>query len=160
MATKYKGEVEFQDSEGQTFVLRLSTFQYVTIQPQAEKLDGRAWQLFILHQALVNGADAQKKMTKEEAGEILDDIGYLKADELISATKFGLNSKQAADEVTRRRKEAVTEANQALAEKVTALKRGVTDEALLSAIDLVAAKVTEGTDTHGNPPLAAISSNS
>jgi hypothetical protein len=160
MATKYKGEVEFQDSEGQTFVLRLSTFQYVSIQQQAEKLDGRGWQLFILHQALMNGAESQKKMTKEEAGEILDDIGYLKADELISATKFGLNSKQAADEVTRRRTEAVKEANQALAAKVTALKRGVTDEALLAAIDLVAAKVTEGSDVTGNPLQAAISSNS
>ena len=160
MATKYKGEVEFQDSEGKTYVLRLSTYQYVSIQAQAEKLDGRAWQLFILHQALVNGAESQKKLTREEAGEILDDLGYLKADDLISATKFGVNSKQALEESKRRAEAATAQANQALARKVEALKVGVTYEALLTAIDLVAAKVTAGSEGSANPPAAETTSSS
>lgn len=157
MATKYRGEVEFQDSSGQTFVLRLSTYQYVNVQSQADKLAGRAWQLFMFHQALVNGADAQKKMTREEAGEILDDIGYLKADDLISATKFGANAKQVAEEVKRRQAAAVSEANRALVAKIQALKDGQTDEAVLAAIDLVAAQITDTGDGAVNPPEPAIS---
>ncbi len=160
MATKYKGEVEFTDSEGQTFVLRLSTFQYVSIQAQAEKLEGRAWQLFMLHQALVNGAESQHKMTREEAGEILDDIGYLKADDLISATKFGVNSKQASDEIKRKHAEAVKDATKVFLAKVSALKAGETDEVLLEAIDRVAGKVAESLKPEGsaNPPVAETTS--
>ncbi len=157
MPTKYRGDVEFTDSEGTPYVLRLSTYQYVSIQPQAEKLEGRGWQLFILHQALVNGAEAQKKLTREQAGEILDDIGYLKADELISATRFGVNSKQAADDVKKRHALAVKDATKAFAAQVSALKAGVTDETLLEAIDRVAAKVIDGIgpEDSANPPPAA-----
>jgi hypothetical protein len=157
MPTKYQGDVEFTDSDGTPYVLRLSTFQYVSIQAQAEKLDGRAWQLFILHQALINGAEAQKKLTREQAGDLLDDIGYLKADELISATRFGVNSKQAADDLKKKHEAAVKDASKAFAAKVSALKAGVTDEVLLEAIDRVAAKVLDaiGPDEgSANPPPA------
>lgn len=103
MANKYRGFVEFTDSEGTKYVLRLGTNEYLAVEDEASKLDGRRWQRFMFHLALIHGDEAQKALTLEEAGEILDDIGYLKADELLNQTRFGKNAKEAVEEGKKKR---------------------------------------------------------
>ncbi len=108
MANKYRGEVEFTDSEGTKYVLRLGTNEYLRVQKEAEKVAGLEWQRFMLHQGLICGAstagcESQKDLTLEQVGELIDDIGSLKADDLISLTRYGKNSLDAAKEYKKRR---------------------------------------------------------
>ena len=97
MANKYRGEVEFQDSDGKSYVLRLGTNQYITIQKALEKLDGVEWQRCILRAALINGAETQKDLTLEEVGDLIDDLGVSRVDELIQQTRWGVMSTEALE---------------------------------------------------------------
>lgn len=106
MANKYRGEVEFQDSEGTTYVLRLGVNEYLDVEKEAEQLAGRRWQRFMFHQALIHGAESQRNLTLEDAGELMNDIGYVRCDQLLSETRFGKNSAEVAKEVQRQIDEA------------------------------------------------------
>lgn len=158
MANKYRGFVEFDDPEdGQKYVLRLGTHQYLAVQAEADKLEGRAWQRFMFHQALIHGTENQREMTLEDATEIVDDLGYLRVDELLNETRFGKNAKAAADEMKRRREEAERQAATTIGLKIKALKHGVTDPAVLKTLDDVAASLEGMTTGAGsaNPPAVA-----
>lgn len=105
MAKKYKGEVEFQDSEGKSYVLRLGTFEYCEIEEKLATMNGRKWQLHIFHAALVNGSEAQQKMTLRDAAEIIDDLGAKRVNELIEETRFGADAKKIVDEANAKKGE-------------------------------------------------------
>lgn len=146
MANKYRGFVEFADSDGQKYVLRFGTNEFVANQAELLKLDGREYQRFFLHKALVyggkaDGYEAQESMTLEDAGDLLDDIGYIRANELIEQTKFGINGKAAMERDRKAREEAALAAARTIGLKIKALKQGVTDPAVITALDDVAAKI-------------------
>jgi len=165
VSNKYRGEVEFTDSEGTKFVLRLGTNQYLSAEKELAALDGRAFQRRLFHLALVNGGpEHQKKMTLEDAGELLDDLGFIKANELINETKFGSNVRAAEAAAKKIRDEATLTAAKTLSEKISTLRSGVTNSEVLAAMDRVRDKLEEmevaarAVEGNGNPPQAATSS--
>lgn len=164
MANKYRGDVEFTDSDGKSYVLRMGLNQYIETKKKLVGLETDEWLRTYFHAALVHGAESQKELTIEQAGEIIDDIGLKRADDLIKETKYAKDSDQAIQIERGRRAEAEAEAAQTLAAKVVLLRKGVTDQTVLDAIDQVLGKVHEmeaaavkaaGT---GNPPAAATNS--
>jgi len=134
MAIKYKGEVSFKDTEGREFVLRLGTFQWMNNQERLNALlregKGQDYQTGLFHLALVNGAEAQKELTLEEASEIRDDIGYVKADDYMKKTKFGQNVHDAAETEKAERAAATARAAAMIKPRIEKLrKKGGTDVA-------------------------------
>ncbi len=101
---KSKGDVRFTDSDGTEYVLRFGTNDYIRVQKQAEELAGREFQRFLFHQALLCGAESQKDLTLEDAGDIIDDICLSTATELFDQTRFGRNVKQTSEKAEAARK--------------------------------------------------------
>ncbi len=165
MASKYKGEVEFQDSTGATFVLRLGTYQWMTNNDRLQKMldagKGRDYQCNLFHIALVNGSESQKKLTLEDAVELLDDIGYVRANELIEQTKFGRNVNEAQEHDKKEKQASAARAAIALMPKIDALNRDATDPDVKKALDevVVAIKAMQNGTGSANPPEETTSSN-
>lgn len=87
----HKGRVEFQDSDGQTYYLKMGTNAFVEIQDELAKQHGYGHTLVFFHQALVKGDVSQKDMTREEAGDLIDELGYVRVKELTDQTTFSKN---------------------------------------------------------------------
>ncbi len=99
-----KGEVRFHDSDGTEYVLRFGTNDYIAVQKEAEALSGREFQRFLFHRALLCGSEAQKDLTLDDAGDIIDDICLSTATELFDQTRFGRNVKQTSEKAEADRK--------------------------------------------------------
>ena len=157
MANTYRGEVEFQDSEGKTYVLRLGTNQYISVQSTLEKLEGVTWQRFLFHTALTNGSETQKAITLEEAGDLIDDLGLDKVNDLIQSTRWGVMSEEA-------RKKREAESKAALSVRMlsaldTAKKKGASDDQLAQLrTEIKSLAAVNGSGT-ANPPTEATGSN-
>jgi len=157
MAIKYKGEVEFADSTGQKFVLRLGMNQFVAASKDLDALEGRAYQRAMFHLALINGADSQKDFTEEDAGEIIDDLGFVRANELIAKTKFGHNVDEASKSDERQRQMALSIASDTLIQKIAIVRGTTKDAATVKALDRLEAEVkalAEKPEGSANPPMA------
>ncbi len=143
MANKYKGEVPFEDSTGEKYVLRLGTFQWLSHQDDLQALlakgKGRDYQCQLFHLALVNGADSQKDITYED--EIVDDLGYDRANELIEQTKFYKNVTATREAEAKKKRAAAAEAAAALSVTLDGLKKDQTDPNVLKALDEVEAAI-------------------
>jgi hypothetical protein len=162
MAIKYKGEVSFTDSEGREFTLRLGMNQFVAAQKDLDALDGRSYQRAMFHLALVHGADTQKDLTLDDAGEIIDDLGFVRTNELLTKTKFGHNVDEATKNEERQRSIAMNVAADALTRQIDAVRADTKDSAALKVLDKLAKSVNarrpkdEGS---ANPLEATASSN-
>ncbi len=141
MANKYKGEVPFTDSTGQEYVLRLGTFQWLSHQDELQALlaqgKGRDYQCQLFHLALVSGSEAQKDLTYEDAVEIVDDLGYDRANELIEQTKFYKNVTATREAERVKKRAAAAEAAATLSVTLDGLKKDQTDPSVLKALDEV-----------------------
>ncbi len=91
MARYQVPSLEFQDSTGQTFKFQITTNVYAASQKQLEQMSGTLRLQKTFHLGLINGSEDQKGLTLTDAGDILDDIGMVKANELIDQTRFGKN---------------------------------------------------------------------
>jgi len=169
VANRYRGDVEFEipisDSEQKTYVLRLGVNQYLAAQKELETLDGRAFQRRLLHLALVHGAESQKDLTLEDAGDLLDDLGFVRANELINQTKFGRNIEVAQAAEKAARDVAAAAALKSLTAKLAAVRKDIADPEILHVIDGLLAKLDREAAAHaaegaGNPPGAATRSSS
>ncbi len=159
MAIKYKGEVEFQDSTGRTFVLRLGQFQFLSNKQRLAGLEPQEYQTHILQIALVAGAESQQDFTFEDAAEIIDDLGYKRINDLIKQTKFYRN----VDEVTEADKvekaAAAARAAAALTPTIQALRKDASAESL-AILDALEQEITAGQPKaagSANPPAAGMS---
>lgn len=161
MAIKYKGEVPFTDTEGREFVLRLGMNEFVTAQKELDALDGREYQRAMFHLALLHGAESQRELTIEDAGEIIDDLGFIRTNELIAKTKFGHNVDEATKQDKRQRDVAVAMAADALIEQIDSVRTATKDPGTLKVLDKLAKGVSarkpkqEGS---ANPSVATASS--
>lgn len=96
MANKYRGEVEFEDSEGTKYVLRLGMNDYIKHRATLDKLTGVEHLRATFHAALVP-QEARQNLTIDQVGDLLDDIGYERGRDLIVQTKYGGEAKRAAE---------------------------------------------------------------
>ncbi len=159
MAIKYKGEVEFQDSTGQTFVLRLGQFQIVDNQKVLDQLKGQAHQTQVFLIALRAGAESQKAFTTEDASEIIDDIGYTRLDELLRQTKFYHNVNEAADVKKAEEKAATLRATALLMASIEKMRDGA-DPAKTEVIDALEQDISRlQKEGSANPPETTTTSN-
>lgn len=116
MANKYRGEVEFtNEADGKTYVLRLGTNEWISIAGAAAKLDGMEWTRLVFRAALIHGKEDQAEMSLEDVGELMDEIGHVKVDELIKQTRWGvMTSAQIAKlqaEIDKKKAEATATGN-------------------------------------------------
>ncbi len=162
MANKYRGEVEFEDSTGQKFVLRLGVNQFIDAQKEIDVLEGRAYQRALFHLALIHGAESQKDMTVEDVGELLDDIGFVEFNRLYGKTKFGSNVEQANQFDKRNRDVAMTIAVSSVVERVEKIRettKDVDQKALLGRVVAVVTSMLPKAEGSANPPEATTPSN-
>ncbi len=162
MANKYRGEVEFEDSTGQKFVLRLGTNEFISAQKELDKVDGRAYQRALFHLALIHGAESQKDMTVEDVGELLDDVGFVRFNELYGKTKFGSNVEQANQFEKRHREAALAMAVAQITERVERMRATTKDtdqQALLGRVITTITSMLPKDEGSGNPPEATTLSN-
>lgn len=87
--------LEFQDSTGQTFFFQITTNTYAEAQKSLEAMTGTLRLRTLFRLGLINGSEDQKTLTLADAGDILDDLGIVKANELIGKTRFGKNLEEA-----------------------------------------------------------------
>lgn len=96
MANTTRGEVEFKDSDGKSYVLKLGANQMATHQDELDKLSG-VKSLRRLLQIALTWKDDQKSMTAEQVGDLIDDLGIDRMNELIEQTRWGAMAKEAGE---------------------------------------------------------------
>lgn len=164
MANRYKGEVTFKDSLQDEFVLRLGTFQWMEHQDRLNAFlsagKGRDYQTNLFHLALINGSEKQKDMTLEDAVEILDDLGYIRANELMQQTKFGKNTHDASETERREQEAATARAAAVLKPKIRKMRKVATAPEAIEAIDAFEGFIDglQPKEGSANPPESTASS--
>jgi hypothetical protein len=86
-----RGRVEFQDSDGTTYYLRLGTNEYCSIESELVKSRGFQYSRLLFRTALINGDPSQKDLTLEDAGALMDELGPTRTGQLMDTTTFSKN---------------------------------------------------------------------
>ncbi len=125
-ANLYRGEVEFTVpgqpgvTEDRTYLMRFGVNGFIAIQETLAPLKGVAHLRCLLHAALTS-IDAQKTMTLEDAGDILDDIGIDEGNALVAKTKWGIHT----DKAIARAEKALAELQKKADDEKKALEAGI-----------------------------------
>jgi hypothetical protein len=86
-----RGRVEFTDSEGNPYFIKLGVNEYCGVQDELVKARGFNYSRVLFHAALVAGDPSQKDLTIEDAGVLMDDISPARVGELMDQTVFSKN---------------------------------------------------------------------